>query len=156
MEIFSALLALCEGHRWIPLTKPVTRSCDVFFDLRLNKQLGKQWRRWLFETPLRSLWHRCKVSRLTLSRLPGALNIFACDSQSFLDLVHTHFSRLVPRKCRLQVGYMNISNILLAMNVFVIRDWNVLECLFKNSKSYCASKNVLNRIWWLCKSTLVE
>ena len=29
------------GHRWIPLTKPVTRSFDVFFDLRLNKQLSE-------------------------------------------------------------------------------------------------------------------
>ena len=30
------------GHLWIPLTKPVTRSVDVFFDLRLNKRLSKQ------------------------------------------------------------------------------------------------------------------
>ena len=43
---FSALLA-------------VTRSFDVFFDMRLNKRLGKPWgRRWL-ETPLRSLWRHC-------------------------------------------------------------------------------------------------
>ena len=37
---------LCEestGHRWIPLTKPVTRSSDVFFDLCLNKMLSKQY-----------------------------------------------------------------------------------------------------------------
>ena len=42
METFSALLAICAGEftgpRWIPRTKPVTRSFDVFFDLRLNKQ----------------------------------------------------------------------------------------------------------------------
>ena len=25
------------GHRWTPRTKPVTRSFDVYFDLRLNK-----------------------------------------------------------------------------------------------------------------------
>ena len=30
------------GHRWIPLTKAVTRSFDVFFDLRLNKQLSRK------------------------------------------------------------------------------------------------------------------
>ena len=42
-----------------PSQRPVTRSFDAFFDLRLNKRLGKQsWRRW-FEMPLRSLWrHR--------------------------------------------------------------------------------------------------
>ena len=47
METFSSLLALCDGKppviwRWIPLTKPVTRSFDVFYDLRLNKRLSKQ------------------------------------------------------------------------------------------------------------------
>ena len=44
------------GDRWIPFTKPVTRSCDVFFDLRLNKRLSKHLRRWWYETPSRSLW----------------------------------------------------------------------------------------------------
>ena len=29
------------GYRWIPLTKPMTRCYDVFFDLRLNKRLSK-------------------------------------------------------------------------------------------------------------------
>ena len=29
------------GHRWIPRTKPVTRSFDVFFDLRLNEWLSE-------------------------------------------------------------------------------------------------------------------
>ena len=42
-----------------PAQRPVTRSFDVFFDLRLNKRLGKQSWGWWFETPLRSLWrHR--------------------------------------------------------------------------------------------------
>ena len=44
-ETFSALLVLCEwnsGRRWIPPTqRPVTRSFDVFFDLRLNKHLER-------------------------------------------------------------------------------------------------------------------
>ena len=49
------------GHRWITLTKASDAEFDVFFDMRLNKQLSKQsGRRW-FETPLRSLWHRCSV-----------------------------------------------------------------------------------------------
>ena len=37
--------------------RPVTRSFDVFFGLRLN--LSKQSRRRWFETPLRSLWRHC-------------------------------------------------------------------------------------------------
>ena len=46
MEAFSALLALCAGKSPVtgefPSQKPVTRSFDVFFDLRLNKRLSKQ------------------------------------------------------------------------------------------------------------------
>ena len=41
METFSALLTICAGNSpvpgEIPTQRPVTRSFDVFFDLRLNK-----------------------------------------------------------------------------------------------------------------------
>ena len=63
METFSTLLALCEGNS--PVTsefssqRPVTRSFDVFFDLRLKKWLSKPLTRWWFEMPLLSLWHHC-------------------------------------------------------------------------------------------------
>ena len=56
METLSALLAICTGNA--PITgefhalRPVTRSFDVFFDLRLNKRLTKQSWGWWFETPL--------------------------------------------------------------------------------------------------------
>ena len=39
--------------------RPVTRSFDVFFDLRLNKRLSKQPWGWWFETPSWSLWRQC-------------------------------------------------------------------------------------------------
>ena len=74
MEIFSALLALCAGNSPVtgefPAQRTVTRSFDVFFDLRLNKRLNKQWWGWWFETPLRSLWrHRNeKLCQWTHSR----------------------------------------------------------------------------------------
>ena len=46
MEIFSASLAICAGNLPVPDDFPaqrsVTRSFDVFFDLRLNKWLSKQ------------------------------------------------------------------------------------------------------------------
>ena len=46
METFSTLLAICVGNSpvtgEIPGQRPVTRSFDVFFDLRLNKRLSKQ------------------------------------------------------------------------------------------------------------------
>ena len=50
------------GHRWIPLTKPITRNFDVFFYVRLNTRLSKQSRCWWFETPWCLLWHHCSVS----------------------------------------------------------------------------------------------
>ena len=49
--------------RWIPpppppppppmthTQRPVTRSCDVFLELRPNKRLSKQWWGWWFEAP---------------------------------------------------------------------------------------------------------
>ena len=45
METFPTLLAICVGNSSVngefPAQKPVTRSFDVFFDLRLNKLLNK-------------------------------------------------------------------------------------------------------------------
>ena len=45
METFSAWLVICAGNSPVtgefPSQRPVTRSLDVFFDLRLNKRLGK-------------------------------------------------------------------------------------------------------------------
>ena len=46
METFSVLLAIYADNSPVsgefPAQRPVTRSFDVFFDLRLNKQLSKQ------------------------------------------------------------------------------------------------------------------
>ena len=42
-----------------PSQRPVTRSFDVFVDLRLKKRLSKQSWGWWFETPSRSLWRHC-------------------------------------------------------------------------------------------------
>ena len=59
----SALLAIRAGNSpvpsEIPAQKPVTRSFDVFFNLRLNKRLSEQSWGWWFETPSRPFWrHR--------------------------------------------------------------------------------------------------
>ena len=60
METFSGLLAICAGNSSVtvefPAQMPVTRTFDVFFDLRLNKRLSKQSWGWWFETPLHLLW----------------------------------------------------------------------------------------------------
>ena len=65
METFSASLALCEGNSAVtgefPSQRPVTRSFDVFFDLRLKKWLSKHSRRRWFETLSHSLWRHCNL-----------------------------------------------------------------------------------------------
>ena len=67
METFSALLTICAGNSPVPgefpAQRPVTRSFDVYFDLRPNKRLRKQSWGWWFETPSRPLWrHRNELS----------------------------------------------------------------------------------------------
>ena len=57
-NIFRVTGHLCgefTGDRWIPAQRPVTRSFDVFFDLRLYKRLSKQSWGWWFETSSRPL-----------------------------------------------------------------------------------------------------
>ena len=65
METCSALLAICAGNSPVPgesaAQRPVTRSFEVFFDLRMNKRLSKQSWGWWFETPSWSLWRHCNV-----------------------------------------------------------------------------------------------
>ena len=61
-NIFHVTSPLCgefTGPSEFPTQRPVTRSFNVFFDLRLNKPLSKQPWGWWFETLSRSLWrHR--------------------------------------------------------------------------------------------------
>ena len=61
-NIFRVTGPLCgefTGPGEFPAQRPVTRSFDVFFDLRLNKQLSKQSWGWWFETASCSLWRHC-------------------------------------------------------------------------------------------------
>ena len=62
METFSALLAICAGNSPVsgefPTQRPVTRSSDIFFDLRLYKRRSKQSWSWWFETLSCPLWRQ--------------------------------------------------------------------------------------------------
>ena len=62
MEAFFALLAICAGNSPVtgefPTQRPLTRSFDAFFDMRLNEWLSKQSWGWWFETPSWSIWRR--------------------------------------------------------------------------------------------------
>ena len=82
METFSALLAICAENSPVtgefPTQRPVTRSFDVFFDLRPNERLSKQSWGWWYETLSSPLWrhrnavwnnNRHKARQPTLCRL---------------------------------------------------------------------------------------
>ena len=63
-NIFRVTGHLCgefTGTGEFPTQRPVTRSFDAFFDLRLNKRLSKQSWGWWLETLSRPLWRHCNV-----------------------------------------------------------------------------------------------
>ena len=97
METFSALLAICAGnspvHGEFPAQRPVARSFDVFFELRLNKQLSKQSWGWWFETLSRPLWRHCNVQCKTTRRYENLFSINASkdfSKYSWLVLQNTY------------------------------------------------------------------
>ena len=58
------------GPGEFPAQRPVARSLDVCFDLRLNKRLSKQSWGWWFETQSRPLWRHCNDSIHTSYSIP--------------------------------------------------------------------------------------
>ena len=82
METFSTLLYLSMRNSPVtgefPSQRPVTRSFDVLFDLRLNKCLSKHLWGWWLETPSCSLWCHCNVI------LSGVFNLMANVSLAIL------------------------------------------------------------------------
>ena len=109
METFSALLAICTGNSPVtgefPAQRPVTRSFDVFFDLRLNKRLSKQRWGWWFETPLHPLWRHCNENVLPYE-IPGTFhgNNVKCNPQ-FKTLQNTQ----PPKVASSKFGYYHIA-----------------------------------------------
>ena len=69
------------GPGEFPTQRPVTRSFDVFFDLRLNNRLSKHSWGWWFETLSCSLWrHRNIESRIyTHTHTYDVLLVFYCS-----------------------------------------------------------------------------
>ena len=87
METLSALLALCEGNSPVtgefPTQRQVMQSFDVFFDLRLNKRLGKQSCYCWWETPLYPLWRHCNDMYRLVQRVSTVSIFFHCTPHRF-------------------------------------------------------------------------
>ena len=87
MEAFFALLAFCAVNSPVtgefPAQRPVTRSFNVFFDLRLNQQMRKQWRGLWFETTSRSLWCHFNDNNSVISGRGDQFNVvFVSENQA--------------------------------------------------------------------------
>ena len=84
-NIFRVTGPLCgefTGPGEFPTQRPVTRSFDVFFDQRPNKQLSKQPRGWWFEAPSWSLRRQCNVFESPLDA--------TCLGWCLKNIIHAH------------------------------------------------------------------
>ena len=95
METFSPLLAICVGNSpfpgEFPKQRPVTRSFDVFFDLRLNKLLSKQSWGWWLETLSCPLWRHCNELSTTV-----CIWIKGTDTQNIPQNISKHIHPKIP------------------------------------------------------------
>ena len=94
-NIFRVTGPLCgefTGPGEFPTQRPVTRSFEVFFDLRLNKRLSKQPWGWWFETLSWSLWRHCNdMSKKTYSkRWDGRYHLIARMGIRYVQQIKRH------------------------------------------------------------------
>ena len=91
-NIFRVTGPLCgefTGPGEFPAQRPVTRSFDVFFDLRLNKRLSKQSRGWWFETLSRSLWRHRDECYAIVACVPSVC--FGCYPAMIIAISRVYF-----------------------------------------------------------------
>ena len=85
-NIFRVTGHLCgefTGPGEFPTQRPVTRSFDVYFDLRLNKWLSKQSWGWWFETLSCSLWRHRNATKCQQSGSLSWYQLQQCVEQIF-------------------------------------------------------------------------
>ena len=95
--------------------RPVTRSSDVFFDLRLNRELTKQWRRRWFETPSLPLWRHCNVK--PLNDKPRHCHHWHIYIYIYIVIMFLLYQHGIPKPCSIRTV---ISNDILR------NEWNVI------------------------------
>ena len=104
-NIFRVTGPLCgefTGPGEFPTQRPVMRSYDVFFDLRLNKPLSKQPWGWWFETSSWSLWRQCNdFTHIGISQMFTICSVIDVEKS--------------PSVCPFRVNWRLVIVILLAM-----------------------------------------
>ena len=127
-NIFRAVGPLCGNSQVpgeFPVQRPVTRSFNLFFDLRLNRQSSKQWRRRWFETPSRSLWHYCNDEMISLCSRDSRHdcgNINWCASRSIITFHNWHLWYKINLRNAITYFHINRQNNQTRVNLNKI-DW---------------------------------
>ena len=126
--------------RWIPRTKPVTRRFDVFFDLRLNKQLSKQSWGWWFETPSRSLRHHCNVS-LGYHSLDCITyyDVQYVSGVSYLDVVSDSHVIMLADPCRIEFIFRK-HEIIFAFSIIMKTKQLIINTMDNNAVTWMWSR----------------
>ena len=124
METFSALLVTWAWNSSVigefPAQRPVTRSFDVFFDLRLNKRLSKQ-------TPSFPLWRQCNANYLKWK--------WGYNQQSYIDIliIETNFPDFVLLK-NFWVARNNPIASITCRNIGRELNWNYLAPIYTSRR----------------------
>ena len=168
--IFSTLLALCEVNPPItggfPSQRPVARSFNIFFGLRLNKWLSKQWRRRWFETPSRSLWIHCNdyssTSEATPKNMGKWITLFSIRTLGYTIRWHyRHNEHELQLERKLNRGIMDwlLSNLPRLWTVgwaicqttlasTTLLTWYVLNLFEETNQSILAFSTFLDMSYW--------
>ena len=94
METFSTLPALCVPGEFLP-PRPVSRSFGVFFDLRLNKRLGKHSWGWWFKTLSHALWRHCNELSWKLLTLPYMEHAPVFDNWKYITRLPLNIEEII-------------------------------------------------------------
>ena len=113
-----------------PSQRPVTRSFDVLFDLRLNKRMSKQSTRWWFETPSCPLWRHCNVKSIETKKCLFD-EIFIAGCNWFLKLPLAGNNHIAPGyvvRFRRQVRSMATDQLVLETIAVAFQNWSERLC----------------------------
>ena len=134
METFFALLGVCAGNSPVigefSPPRPVTQSFDVFFDLRLNTRLSKQWWGWWFETPSYPLLRHCNN--------PCVLDLF-----KYILLVWAPFYQSLVRERQL-IFHLSVIDRLITFSSWVqLAFWSVVNITYIYIYIYIYYHNII-------------
>ena len=151
----------CAGNSPVtgefPSQRPVTRSIDVFFDLRLDIGLSKQSiRRW-FETPLHPLWRHCNGTShgkplqwrhmfLMASQMPTHW-LFVHQPNNNEKTTASHFWPFVRGHHRYTERGMLSFWSLAALKVVILTTTFSFQCVFQSPKVNIAESASISRRW---------